>query len=154
MAAPALTTAGGLLAAARQLRPRVAELADQVERERALVPELVAAFRSAGFFHATVPAAIGGVECDPISAAQVVEEIASGDGSAGWCVMIAQQNGGFSGFLDPEHAREIFGNGGILCGTARPIGRAVKRGDGFLVTGRWPFAPGNRKWLLADSKSC
>lgn len=140
------------LAAARDLVPRVAELAPQVEAERRLLPELVEAFRSAGFFHMPVRAEVGGIQSDPVTSARVVEEIASGDGSAGWCVMIGQQNAAFSGFLSVERAREVFGNGQVACGTARPIGRAVREGDAFRVTGRWPFASGSSHadWFAAE----
>jgi alkylation response protein AidB-like acyl-CoA dehydrogenase len=137
------TTTNDLVEAARALAPRVAELAGQIEQDRALVPELVEAFRRAGFFHAHVPKSAGGLQANPVVAAKVVEEISAGDGSAGWCIMIGQQNSGFSGFFAPERAREVYGNGQICCGTARPIGRAVKQGDGFVVTGRWPFASGS-----------
>jgi alkylation response protein AidB-like acyl-CoA dehydrogenase len=90
-----------------------------------------------------VPEDIGGLGSDPVTAAQVVEEVAAGDGSAGWCVMIAQQNSAFAGFVSQERAREVWGNRQVACGTARPTGRAVKQGDGFVVTGRWPFASGS-----------
>lgn len=131
-----LETATGLV-------PRIRELATTIETERRLLPELVEAFRAAGFFHMPVPAAAGGFQADPILAAKVVEEVSSGDGSAGWCVMIGQQNAAFSGFLPVERAAEVWGEGRIACGTARPTGRAIKHGDGFIVTGRWPFASGS-----------
>ena len=152
MTAPAAVRTIDHVAAAKALAPRVAELADDIERERALVPELVAAFRDAGFFHMPVPKDRGGLQSDPVTAAKVVEEISAGDGSAGWCVMIAQQNAGFSGFLPVERAKEVWGNGQIVCGTARPTGRAVKQGDGFVVTGRWPFASGSSHadWFGAE----
>ena len=131
------------LEAATSLVLRIRELATEIENERRLVPELVEAFRVAGFFHMPVPSAAGGSQADPIQAAKVVEEVSSGDGSAGWCVMIGQQNAAFSGFLPTERAAEVWGEGRIACGTARPTGRAVKQGDGFVVTGRWPFASGS-----------
>lgn len=150
MSAPAATA--DPVAAASALVPRIEELAPEIERERRLLPELVEAFRSAGFFHLPVPADRGGLQADPVTAANVVEEVSSGDGSAGWCVMIAQQNAGFAGFLPVERAREVWGNRQIMCGTARPTGRAVKQGDGFLVTGRWPFASGSSHadWFGAE----
>jgi alkylation response protein AidB-like acyl-CoA dehydrogenase len=66
--------------------------------------------------------------------------------------MIAQQNAGFAGFLSEARAREVWGNGQVVCGTARPIGRAVKQGDGFVVNGRWPFASGSSHadWFGAE----
>lgn len=153
MTAPAATRTTDHVQAARNLAPRVAELADEIERERRLVPELVESFRKAGFFHLTVPESAGGLQADPVTAAKVVEEISAGDGSAGWCIMIAQQNGGFAGFFSPERAREVWGNGQVACGTARPIGRAVKQGGGYAVTGRWPFASGSSHadWFAAET---
>ena len=152
MTAPARTSPAEALAAATAMIPRITELANDIEARRALVPELVEAFRAAGFFHMVVPESLGGLEADPVTAAQVVEEVAMGDGSAGWCVMIAQQNAGFAGFLTEARAKEVWGNGQIACGTARPTGRAVKRGDGFVVTGRWPFASGSSHadWFGAE----
>jgi alkylation response protein AidB-like acyl-CoA dehydrogenase len=153
MTAPSTTRATEVLSAAEALVPRIRELADDIERNRALAPELAATFRKAGFFHANSPEYVDGLNLDPVTAGKIVEEVASGDGSAGWCVMIAQQNAGFAGFLPRERAKEVWGNRQVLCGTARPTGRAVKKGDGFVVTGRWPFASGSSHadWFGAES---
>lgn len=150
MPAPAATA--DPIAAATALVPRIEALAPAIERERRLLPELVEAFRSAGFFHLPVPTDRDGLQADPVTAAKVVEEVSSGDGSAGWCIMIAQQNAGFAGFLPVARAREVWGNGQVLCSTARPTGRGVKQGDGFVVTGRWPFASGSSHadWFGAE----
>ena len=39
--------------------------------------------------------------------------------------MIASQNLAFAGFLPEADVKAIWGNGGIVCGTARPIGRVT-----------------------------
>lgn len=138
--------AEALLEAARALQPRVQELAPEIDRERRLSPELVRAFSDAEFFHMLLPREYGGREMDPVTAARVVDEIAWADGAAGWCVMIAQQNIGFAGFLGPDDVRAIWGDGGVAAGTARPIGRAVwttEPAPGYRVSGRWPFASGS-----------
>jgi alkylation response protein AidB-like acyl-CoA dehydrogenase len=60
--------------------------------------------------------------------------------------MLAAQSGGFAGFIPPEDARKVYGNAGIVAGTARPIGKALATrdpADGFIVSGRWPFASGS-----------
>jgi len=84
-----------------------------------------------------------------------VEEIALADGSVGWCVMLAAQSALFAGLLPGKHAREIWSNGGIVAGTARPIGRAVatrEPADGYMVSGRWPFASGSTHatWFMGE----
>jgi alkylation response protein AidB-like acyl-CoA dehydrogenase len=132
--------------AARALGPRVRALAAQTERERRVPAELVQELAEAGLFHVMVPRSAGGLECDPVTACQAIEEVSAWDGSTGWCVMLAAQSGGFSGFVPAEVAREVWGNGGILASVARPIGRATPTAtpeDGFMVSGRWPFASGS-----------
>lgn len=135
-----------LLLKAREFSIAVKDYSDAIDRERKLPADLVAELRDAGFFHALLPRDLGGQEADPVTAGRIVEEIARGDGSAGWCVMLAAQSASFAGFLPQVEAIEIYGNGGIVAGTARPIGRAVattQPADGFIVSGRWPFASGS-----------
>jgi len=135
-----------LLAKARELAPVVRGFAPAIDRDRKLPTEVVTLLRDAGMFHALLPKNVGGQEADAVTAARLAEEIARGDGSAGWCVMIAGQQCAFAGFLTTDDAKAIYGNGGIVAGTARPIGRAVATSDpadGFIVSGRWPFASGS-----------
>ncbi len=152
---PATTVTWDPVAVARGLAPRIRELAPVIERERRLPEELVRAFTDAGLFHLVIPRSLGGSETDPVTAARVVEEIARGDGSAGWCVMLAAQNAAFAGLIPAEHARAVYGNGNNVAGVARPIGRAVAVAspeDGFRVSGRWPFASSSSHatWFAAE----
>src|SRR5581483_11042920 len=136
------------------MAPAIRELAPSIDKNRRLPAELVAQFLEAGFFHMLLPRDLGGREVDPVTAARVVEEVSAGDGAAGWCIMIAQQNLCFAGFLPEDDVRTVWGNGGICCGTARPIGRAVARAgqEGYEVSGRWPFASGSSHatWFAAE----
>ena len=140
--------------AARQLAPRIEKLAPSIDRDRKVPAELVQELLNAGFFHMLLPRSLGGGEVDPVTAARVVEEVSKADGSTGWCIMIASQNLAFAGFLPEPDVEAIWGNGGIVCGTARPIGRAVadKHRPGYVVSGRWPFASGSSHatWFAAE----
>lgn len=149
------TTTVDPIEAARTLAPRVRATAAEIESTGRLPAALVEDLRSAGLFHLLLPASLGGPECDPITASRTVEEIAAADGSAGWCLMIAAQDIAFAGFIDPEQARTVWGDGGICCGTARPIGRAEETTTpeyGYRVSGRWPFASGSSHadWFSAE----
>ena len=135
-----------LVEAARRMAPEIAARAGEIEEGRRVPLDLINLMREAGFFRMLVPADVGGLQTDPVTAARVVEEVSSADGSTGWCVMIGNQNAAFSGLTDQGFARELWGSGGIAAGTARPIGRAVARsgpGGGYIVSGRWPFASGS-----------
>lgn len=138
-----MQTVSGPVAAAESLSALVRETADESERERRLNPTTVDALRSAGLFHLNVARAYGGLETSPVDTCRVIEAVSAADGSAGWCLMIAAQNAAFSGFADPHTAAEIWGNGGIVAGVARPIGRARRVEGGYHIEGRWPFASGS-----------
>ncbi len=140
------TAPPGLLEAVRGLGPTIRERAPEIDRERRVPQEIIEAMLDARLFHMYIPADRGGDEVDPVVAAQVIEEVSSFDGSAGWCVMIGGQNAAFAGFLSAEAARAVYGPRDIVCGTARPIGRAVwttSPAEGYIVSGRWPFASGS-----------
>lgn len=102
-----------------------------------------------------VPRSLGGLESHPVAACQAIEEVAFADGSAGWCVMLAAQSASFAGYVEAERALEVWGSGGVAAGVARPIGRAVATStpeEGFIVSGRWPFASGSSyaTWFGAE----
>jgi alkylation response protein AidB-like acyl-CoA dehydrogenase len=135
-----------ILQNARRVAVTAAELAPQTEREGRLPPELVRQIKDAHLFHLLLPREYGGEEADPITAAKAVEIVAAGDGSAGWCVMLAAQSCSFAGLLPPDDARTIWGNGGVVAGTANPVGRAIwteTPEPGYVVSGRWGFASGS-----------
>lgn len=142
--------------AAQELLPKVRAAADDIERERRLPRDLVDALLDAGLFHLLAPAEAAGSGCDPITAAQVVEEVATVDGSTAWCLMIAAQNAALLGFLGRDALAAMqFGPRDIACGVARPIGRAVRTSTpepGYTVSGRWPFASGSSHatWFGAE----
>ncbi len=136
----------GPVAAAAALAGLITESAAETDRNRRVPQHVIDAMLDAGLFHMYLPRDINGGEVDPITAARAVEEVSAIDGSAGWCVMIAGQNAAFAGYIDPTEARTIWGPRDIVCGTARPIGRAVATNSpapGFKVSGHWPFASGS-----------
>jgi alkylation response protein AidB-like acyl-CoA dehydrogenase len=146
--------AQAMVESAHRMAPEVAAFSKRIEEERHLPAELGQQFRDTGFFHALLPKDLGGREIDPVNASRVVEEIARGDASAGWCVMLAAQSCGFAGYMPKADSLSIWGDGGIVAGTARPIGRAVAVDGGFEVSGRWPFASGSSHatWFAAECK--
>ncbi len=150
---PTFWAAADPLAAARTLAAEVRAAADETEAQRHIPSALVERLRDAGLFYMTLPKDIGGIECDPVTASRVIEEMAAADGSTGWVLMLANQSTFFAGFLPPAQARLFWGEGAINCGVARPIGRAVPvEGGGYTVSGRWPFASGSSHadWFMGE----
>jgi indole-3-acetate monooxygenase len=94
---------------------------------------------------------VGGLEAPPTVLLESVEALAYGDGSAGWCLAIAATSGLLLGYLPEGAAREIYVRPDVvLGGVFAPYGRGLPEGDGFRVSGRWPFASGCQHcdWLM------
>src|SRR5438132_13261142 len=74
-------------AAARALRPIIEEGAAEAEK-CAFIPErVVRAVADAGMWGLLVPRELGGMEVDPETYIDVIEELSYADGSTGWVVM-------------------------------------------------------------------
>jgi alkylation response protein AidB-like acyl-CoA dehydrogenase len=142
------------LAAARELAPRIAAAGDQIERERRLPAELVAAMAEAGIFRMLVPRSLGGGEVDVATFSRVVETIGAADGSTAWCVSQGSVSATVAAFLAPGVARELFGKPTAIMAQGVAHGpRAMVAPGGFQVSGEWSFGSGCRHatWLNAGS---
>ena len=136
-------TDASLLEAAVALAPRIRPHAEAIEAARRLPGAIVEDLGRAGLFRMLVPRALGGGEVAPATMIRAIEAIARADASAGWCVMVGATTGLVSAFLDEDAARAIFGDpAAVTSGVFAPMGRAVREGDGYRVSGRWSFASG------------
>jgi hypothetical protein len=103
-----------------------------------------------------MPRAWGGPELNVLSQLKVIEALSIADASAGWCAMIGADGGYMTACIDQTVAREMYADiDSVTAITFAPPGKAVKKGDGFIVNGRWPFASGcqHATWLLVISWS-
>jgi alkylation response protein AidB-like acyl-CoA dehydrogenase len=140
--------------AAAGLAAEAAAAAPATEENRRLPATLVAGMADAGVYRLLVPEAAGGLEAHPAVLLEAVEALARGDGAAGWCAAICATSGLLAGYLPPAAASEVYAQPrAISGGVFAPKGRAVPDGDGFRVTGRWPFASGceDCTWLMGGS---
>ncbi len=149
------TTVSDPLATTQALLPRIRDLAIETELTGRVPQPLVDQLIEAGLFHLLLPRSLGGSETDPVTAARVVELLASADASTGWVAMLAMQNSYMAGFLPETGALEVWANQGVVSGTARPIGRAVPVSEpepGYVISGTWPFASGSSHatWFSAE----
>jgi indole-3-acetate monooxygenase len=141
--------------AVRALAPLIGEHAEVIERERCLAEPVVKALTEAGVFRLFIPRALGGAEADPVTFCRVVEELATADGSTGWCTMLCGSYGHFSGLLPEAAAREIYGDpDAIMAGALAPKGIARVVAGGYRVSGRWSFGSGitHSTWVLGSCR--
>ncbi len=143
-----------VLAAAHSVATICSEYADQSEQQRELATPVVEALRDAQLLRMCVPAVYGGPEVDPPTMLQAIERLAQADGAAGWCAMIASTTSLFSHYMEPEFARQVFGDpasitGGVFARNAT----ALKVDGGYRITGRWMWGSGTRhcQWITGGA---
>src|SRR5215469_17655998 len=136
--------------AVANLVPEFLTRAQEGERVRTMPADLVRRVRAAGLFRLNLPESLGGLELDPVTTAEIFEEISRADGSAGWTIVIGNSTAFFA-WLDPAVARELIADQPDFVSTSMwaPLGQATGQPGGFTVSGRWPFNSGcpHAAWL-------
>jgi indole-3-acetate monooxygenase len=144
-------TVTNLLAAVHELEPQIRAASEEIEQGRRLPLPLVRQMERAGFFGMAMPKEWGGPELDFPSQVRVIEALSAVDASVGWCVMIGIDGGYMTAFIDQKLARSMYPDVNVATAiTFAPPGKAVKKGDGFVVNGRWPFGSGcqHAAWII------
>src|SRR3989441_6716702 len=130
---------------ARELSPRVAVAAPQIERDRRIPEALLDALHDAGFFRLVLPRSFDGGELDPVTFTLVIEEIAKADASTAWVLCQTAGCSVTAAYVPPDVARDIFGDRrAVMAWGPGPGARAVATDGGYRVTGTWSFASGGR----------
>jgi indole-3-acetate monooxygenase len=137
----AAPTAADTLQAIRAERERIAELGARAEEERRLPTELVDLLTNElNLFNIFVPQRLGGLELDAIGGMDVIEELSSIDPAAGWCLLKGSSSNMLAAMWPEDVAAELLGSRrDVIAGSLNPRGRAVKQGDGWLVSGSWDW---------------
>jgi alkylation response protein AidB-like acyl-CoA dehydrogenase len=151
---PPASARGGLVDAARSLAPLIRDSIADGERERRLPAAVVRALSQAGFFRLCRPRALGGLEVDPLTLIDVIEEIARHDGSAAWCALNCSIAGILEAFVLQQGAREMqTGPDRVVNGVVAPRGRALEVDGGYRISGRWTFVSNchHCDWLAPTS---
>jgi alkylation response protein AidB-like acyl-CoA dehydrogenase len=146
-----VTSGGELAARAESTAAALRGESGRIEAARTLPAEVVDALVRGGFTRLCVPRSLGGPELHPAELLQVLEALAAGDASAGWCAMIASTSSVLAAWLEPEVARLVYAPpDAISGGVFAPRGVAKRVPGGFRVSGRWAFASGcsHCAWLM------
>ncbi|HEY5854046.1 MAG TPA: acyl-CoA dehydrogenase family protein [Aldersonia sp.] len=143
-----------ILARAAAIAPRLRARSEDIERARRLPDDVVAMLRETGVFRMGFTREWGGPGLTSIEQTRVIETLAYGDTSAGWCAMIGSDTGLYASFLDPDVARRMFPNlDMVTAGLLFPVGRAERVRGGYRLTGRWQFGSGitHSDWVISGA---
>lgn len=147
-------TGAEILARAKAIAPRLRERSEEIERERRLPSDVVEMLRGTGVFRMGFSRELRGPELSSMDQTEVIEVLAYGDASAGWCAMIGMDTGLYAAFLERSVAKEMFPSlDMITAGLLFPTGRAERVTGGYRLTGRWQFGSGitHCDWVVSGA---
>jgi alkylation response protein AidB-like acyl-CoA dehydrogenase len=132
---------------ARALGPMIAAAAAQIESNRELPAQVVAALHQAGLFRMLRPRSLGGLELEPATFVEAVEELAKADASTAWCVAQTSVCSTILASLKHDVAADLFAKDPdalLAWGPANKSAKAVAENGGYRIAGAWQFASGSR----------
>ncbi len=139
-------TRNQLMEAVDSIRDTLADCADEAERTGFYPERGWRAMHDSGLFRMKAPAELGGLEADPVTQIEMIEEVSRVDSSAGWTFFVGAgtlamisgwlQDAALDSFMVDGHLPRV--SGGIV-----PSGKAIPVEGGFRVTGRWQFGSGS-----------
>ena len=133
-----------LLADIRELAPAITVRVAEIEAGRRIPLDLVDKLKSIGVFRMFAPRSHGGLELDLPEVLEILGALGRVDGSVGWIAMVGGAGAIASSLLPRERYDRIYQNNPdvIFASSGQPAGTAEPAGDGWRVSGRWPFASG------------
>ncbi|HED3854069.1 acyl-CoA dehydrogenase family protein [Enterobacter soli] len=122
----------------------VAARSPDFEHQRHISDDVIARFREVGVYRALVPKMYGGEECSPAQFCELIEQISTADGSAGWVASFGMSPF-YLGALPPDTLKELYRDGPdvVFAGGIFPTQKATQADGGYRVSGRWSFASGS-----------
>lgn len=138
----------------RVLRPEIAAIARQTEKDGRVPASTFDKLRDADVFRVMQPARFGGYEYGPAELATIGFEIGQACGSTGWCATLAVCFQWMVGFFPLEAQEEVFADPDNLLAVSYTPTRAVTKADGgYNIAGAWQWASGcdGSTWLILSA---
>jgi 3-hydroxy-9,10-secoandrosta-1,3,5(10)-triene-9,17-dione monooxygenase len=141
-----------LVERARAMKPRLRERSASVEAARVVGQDTINEFHEAGFFKILQPKAYGGYELPITVLTNVIFEIASACGSAGWVYSVLGLHQWEVAQLSAQAIADIWGDDpkALLSSSYAPTGKVELAEGGYLLNGKWRFSSGcdHANWAI------
>ncbi|MEX3967849.1 acyl-CoA dehydrogenase family protein [Paraburkholderia sp. EG286B] len=141
-----------LVERAKALVPMLLERAAEVEKNRAVPADIIAAFKEAGFFRILQPKRWGGYEMNPSVFYKVLMELGRGCCSSAWNAMILGVHPWEFGLFPQQAGDDVWSakDDVIVASSYAPVGSIKKVEGGYVLSGRWPTSSGtdHGEWVI------
>src|SRR5438105_1593493 len=133
-----------LVERARAMVPAIRALAEETERNRTLLPQIVEQIRASELLRTCRPRMFGGFEYDGEVALKIALTISAACASTGWTVNGAVSNGYSLAHWPIEAQRELWEGDAdpFTFACFAPTGTAIPVEGGYRLSGQWSFASG------------
>ncbi|WP_216216102.1 acyl-CoA dehydrogenase family protein [Amycolatopsis aidingensis] len=121
------------------------------DENRLLHDEVLRGIVDAGLHKMRIPVRYGGYESNTATVADVIAELARGDGSVGWTMNTWAIGCWLAGLFPDETQDEIFADPEVWIGNSvSPNGVATPTDGGAILNGKWPFSTGilHSQWFV------
>src|SRR2546423_5517584 len=135
-----------LLGRATELVPLLNKNAPWIEENRRLPDDVVTELNDAGLLKMRDPKHFGGYESPMRTVADVISELARGDGSTGWTAAVWAISAWMVGMFPDEVQEEVFADPDVrVSGILSPTAVGVPTDGGIVLNGKWGFNTGSRQ---------
>lgn len=149
---PAQEEISRLVERVHEIGPILREQATVADRNRFLPAETIDALDTADVWRISALKRHGGHEGGASMLLQVATAIGYYDPAAAWCTIISNGSVMLLNRFSDEMLDEVFAKGPIKAASifAQPQGTAIPDGDGWRISGKWPFASNSAhsEWAL------
>lgn len=145
-----------LLEHARALVPVLAECAQRTEAVRDVPRETIAAFHASGILRALQPRRYGGLQLSFGVFSRIVEILTEGCASSGWVYAVLAEHQWIIASLPEQGQEDIWGENpqALAASSLAPRERAQRSGNGWRLSGRFPFSSGcsHAQWAIIGAR--
>lgn len=144
-----------LLETAIETGPLINQNIDTDEKNRRISKTTLQVLKEAGFLKLFLPKSLGGIEADPFTTANVVEEVSRHNTAAGWSIMVANISSWWCARLTEKGINEIFASGAdtFIAGAFHPPMKATPVEGGYTINGRSPLTSNihEAQWIFVTA---
>jgi alkylation response protein AidB-like acyl-CoA dehydrogenase len=153
--ATAKPTAAEMVARARKLAPKLAERAEECEKNRSVPERTVADFLDAELNRMLQPARYGGFEMGWDTLVEAGIELGKGCASQAWVLSVYGDHIQLVSTFARETQDEVWGDkpDNLISTCFAPLGKLTPSKGGYVASGRWSFSSGidHASWVLAGA---
>lgn len=131
-----------LLAGAERLGQLAEQEAQTMEINATVSENVINLMKETQISRIMLPKEYGGPQVDLKTFSDIVRKVSFYNASAGWLTYLYPLHNILPAYLPKKTRDEIVNQGGLICDVFAAMGKGVREGDGYRISGTWDFASG------------